>query len=155
MPKRYWLNQLNTADLDRLVSFYTRIFGFVEDEGFREIPGVAPYPTSVLDVLGLAPGPERSIMLRIPGDKVRLEVFEWPADRYEERSRAFNGGGLVRLGLLTDDVDAEVAKIRAENIEVIYDGVVSQLNWGHIRYAFVRDPDGNLVELFQGDVENN
>ena len=69
-------------------------------------------------------------MLRIPGDKVRLEVFEWPADRYEERSRAFNGGGLVRLGLLTDDIDAEVAKIRAENIEVIYDGVVSQLKLG-------------------------
>jgi len=44
--------------------------------------------------------------------------------------------------------------VRAHGVEIIFDGEMNNLNWGSVRYCFFRDPDGNLVEYFQGDVEN-
>jgi len=75
MLKRYWINQLNTTDLDRLLAFYKETLGFVEEVRFRPNPGTQ-YPQSGMgDLLGTG-APERMIMLRIPGDVVRLLIFE-------------------------------------------------------------------------------
>jgi 4-hydroxyphenylpyruvate dioxygenase-like putative hemolysin len=121
---------LNTNNLDRIVQFYTENFGFVEDMGFRQKPGVEPSTSTTPfgELVGTG-FPDRSIMLRMPGDVVRLEIFEWAGERFEERSRAFNGGGIVRLGFLTDDIDADLAKLRERGVDVFFeDGEVTNLN---------------------------
>jgi catechol 2,3-dioxygenase-like lactoylglutathione lyase family enzyme len=48
------------------------------------------------------------------------------------------------LALLVDDLDATVAELRTDGIEV---GDASPVGTG--RQAFTRDPSGNLVELHQ------
>lgn len=56
--------------------------------------------------------------------------------------RAAGDSALVVLEV--DDVDAETARLG----ELVVAGPVSQPEWGG-RVAYVRDPDGNLFELFQ------
>ena len=53
-------------------------------------------------------------------------------------------GDSALLVLEVDDVDAEAARLG----DVVVEGPVSQSEWGG-RVAYVRDPDGNLFELFQ------
>jgi catechol 2,3-dioxygenase-like lactoylglutathione lyase family enzyme len=153
MPKRFWLNQINTTDLDRLAGFYKDVLGFVEDDGLDAKPGLPPPPTTVMDALGLE-FPERMLMLRLPGDVFRLEMLQWPRERFVERPRDMNAGGSVRVGLMSEDIDADIARVRASGVAMIFDGEMNNLNWGSVRYCFFRDPDDNLVEFFQGDVEN-
>lgn len=54
-------------------------------------------------------------------------------------------GGWNRIHLITDDLDAEVARLRAEGVPLRND-VVSGPGGQQI---LVTDPSGNLVELFQ------
>jgi len=54
------------------------------------------------------------------------------------------GGDAALVVLEVDDVDAEVRRLG----ELVVGGPVSQPQWGG-RVAYVRDPDGNLFELFQ------
>jgi lactoylglutathione lyase len=54
-----------------------------------------------------------------------------------------SGDGAVTV-LEVDDVDAEAARLG----DVVVRGPVSKAAWGG-RVAYVRDPDGNLFELFQ------
>jgi catechol 2,3-dioxygenase-like lactoylglutathione lyase family enzyme len=56
--------------------------------------------------------------------------------------RAPGDGALTVLEV--DDVDAEAARLGA----LVIGGPVSKAAWGG-RVAYVRDPDGNLFELFQ------
>ena len=153
MARRFWLNQINTTNLDAMVAFYTKVLGFVEDDGLNPRPGASPPETTVMDSLGLE-FPEKMIMLRLPGDVFRLEMLQWPKERFIERPRDMNAGGLVRVGLLSDDIESDLARVRAHGVEIIFDGEMNNLNWGSVRYGFFRDPDGNLVEYFQGEVEN-
>jgi catechol 2,3-dioxygenase-like lactoylglutathione lyase family enzyme len=53
-------------------------------------------------------------------------------------------GDSALLVLEVDDVDAEANRLG----EFLVAGPVSQPEWGG-RVAYLRDPDGNLVELFQ------
>jgi catechol 2,3-dioxygenase-like lactoylglutathione lyase family enzyme len=54
-------------------------------------------------------------------------------------------GGWNRIHLITDDLDAEVARLRAEGVPFRND-VVSGPGGQQI---LISDPSGNLVELFQ------
>lgn len=153
MARRFWLTQVNTGNLDPMVAFYKDVLGFIEDDGLDARPGLPPPPTTVMDALGLE-FPDRMIMLRLPGDVFRLEMLQWPKERFIDRPRDMNAGGLVRVGLLSDDIEGDLARVRSHGVEIIFDGEMNNLNWGSVRYCFFRDPDGNLVEYFQGDVEN-
>ena len=54
-------------------------------------------------------------------------------------------GGWNRIHLITDDLDAEVARLRAEGVPFRND-VVTGPGGSQI---LIQDPSGNLVELFQ------
>ena len=53
-------------------------------------------------------------------------------------------GDSTLLVLEVDDVDAEVARLEAHVVQA----PVDQPHWGG-RVAYLRDPSGNLIELFQ------
>lgn len=164
MPKRWWLNQLNTEEPERLVAFY-KAFGFVEDDGFDLRPGaVVPdnfTPAELCKALGydgadrLQTGLTRA-MLRLPGDVARVEILAWKKGTLKSPGpRAFNSQGLVRVGLLVEDLDAELAALDERGVEVVWSGEITWLNWGLVKAAFLYDPDGNVIELVEADVENN
>jgi len=60
------------------------------------------------------------------------------------------------VALSADDVDAEWARLKAAGVEFVEDPT----DYGTLRIATLKDPDGNLLQLLQplrrdrGDVEN-
>ncbi len=108
-----------TSDVQRLVAFYERVTGF---KGVTYTPVFAEI---------LAP----SCTLAI-GDVKTVPLFgEGSAEPSANRS--------VILEFRVDDVDAEYARL--EGIELVQPPTT--MPWGN-RSLLIRDPDGNLVNLF-------
>jgi lactoylglutathione lyase len=123
---------LTVEDLDRASSFYAEAFGFAAEFPFA------------LGVDGI-----RGVMLRHP-DGARLELFARPASSGgEQRGRApietiaFHGFGHVAL--TAPDLDAVFARaVAAGAAEQVPPSPSPEPG---VRFAFVADPEGNLVEL--------
>jgi catechol 2,3-dioxygenase-like lactoylglutathione lyase family enzyme len=110
-------------DVAAAVDFYTRHFGFVVNTN---------YPPAFADVVRgnlrlLLSGPQSSAGRPMP-DGAHPEP-----------------GGWNRIHLITNDLDAEVARLKAEGAP-FRNEVVSGPGG---RQILVQDPAGNLIELFQ------
>ncbi|MGI3779705.1 MAG: VOC family protein [Janthinobacterium lividum] len=110
-----------TADVDRMVDFYTRLIGATVD---RPVPDFAEFRTSTST---LALGSTRTVELFGAGTA----------------EAAANRSAIVEF--LVDDVDATYASLR-EWVTTFVDGPTT-MPWGN-RSLLLRDPDGNLVNLF-------
>ena len=110
-----------TADVDRLVRFYEKLTGVV-----------ARRPAPVFAEIVTAAG-----TLAI-GDVATVALFgegsAHPADNHS-----------VIVEFRVDDVDAEYARLSGD-LDVVVQ-VPTTMPWGN-RSLLVRDPDGNLVNLF-------
>ena len=123
------------ADLERSKRFYCEVFGFdVERE-------IAPPDESSARLLSLpAPlGLEAAYLVR---DGLVLELLHFGAPGRTEafRPRTMNEPGLTHISLSVDDIDATCARAKELGGEVI-----DSSNIGNA--VFIRDPDGQLVEL--------
>lgn len=110
-----------TADVNRLVAFYETVTGVAAvwgNELFAEIP--TPVGT-------LAIGSDKTVPLFAAGS----------AEPAANRS--------VIVEFLVDDVDAEYERLREGIGEVVT--TPTTMPWGN-RALLLRDPDGNLVNLF-------
>jgi predicted enzyme related to lactoylglutathione lyase len=110
-----------TADVDRLVAFYEKVTGVTAvwgSELFAEIP--TPIGT-------LAIGSEETVSLFGAGS----------AEPAANRSAI--------LEFIVDDVDSEYDRLRDRVGEVVAEPTT--MPWGN-RALLLRDPDGNLVNLF-------
>lgn len=114
---------LEVSDVKRSLGFYKDLLGFSEEFSF---PGDDGEPVFVS--LALAGGGK----LAIGG----------PADIVKTAS--------VAIWLYTDDVDAEVERLRAAGVEVTREPVDQP--WGE-RQASVADPDGYTVHIGARSVE--
>ena len=133
---------LTVADADRSIAFYRDNFGFellterVAERGWVE------------QAVGV-----ENLTLRIVhmhGHGYNLELLEYQSPRGDTRARGFNDAGSAHLCFVTDDIDADVARLLANGAERInpVQTVVGGPNDGG-RMTYVRDPDGNGVELHQ------
>jgi glyoxylase I family protein len=123
---------LNCRDLAATEGFYRRHFGF---QRVRAIP------------LG-----EQQIVFLRAGD-VLLELFQAEGDAAAGVADGPHAAGAIRhLAFQTDDVDAVLATLAGE-AEV----TLGPLDFGAFipgwRTAWVRDPDGVIVEISQGYVD--
>lgn len=107
---------LHTADLARAVAFYTERLGFEERYRFEQ---------------------------RDEGSFVSLSLDEFSLGLTEVRE--LEPAGRVALWLYSDDVDAEIAGLRAAGVDVVREP--EDMKWGE-RMASVRDLEGN--EIFIG-----
>ena len=112
------------------------------------------------DGLGFAPkinwgeAPRRAVMLDV-GDGNYLEVFERDVitEKQPERENALDGEpNLLHLCLRTDDCKAAVETARRAGAEVTVEAkvpdVFTQMGLSTM-IAFVKGPDGEIIEFFQ------
>jgi lactoylglutathione lyase len=124
------------ADLGRSRRFYEEVFGF---EFWREIEP----PDSPSDrLLGLTP-PIGMTACYLRRDGLVLELLHFAGSGARAglaRARRMNELGLTHLSLSVDDVEATCRAVTAHGGEVLGDTNIGAA-------IFVRDPDGQLVEL--------
>jgi catechol 2,3-dioxygenase-like lactoylglutathione lyase family enzyme len=123
------------TDLERSKRFYCELFGFSLE---REI--TPPDETSA-QLMSLTPplGMTAAYLVR---DGLVLELLHYSAAGQTRpyRPRMMNEPGLTHLSLSVDDIDDVCNQVRAYGGEV-----VASSNIGAA--VFIRDPDGQLVEL--------
>jgi catechol 2,3-dioxygenase-like lactoylglutathione lyase family enzyme len=123
------------TDLDRSKRFYCELFGFVLE---REIN---PSDESTAQLLSLTP-PLAMTAAYLVRDGLVLELLHFAADDQTQpfRARAMNEPGLTHMSLSVDDIDTVCARVPKYGGEVIESSNIGAA-------VFVRDPDGQLVEL--------
>jgi len=121
------------ADPKAVESFYSRHFGFRRARVF-------------------APGPDQVVMIR--KDSVWLELF--PATQKAPAAPAGGAGpeypGWRHLAFTVDDLDGKLAEMGDEAKLTLGPVDMSQFIPG-MRVAWLADPEGNIVELNQGYVD--
>jgi len=127
---RYDHVHLRSADPDAMGRFFETMFGA---EVTRDV-----YPPGTL-----YPGQMR-VAMRVGGQKVLVA----PAHPHDPTGAApaFPYYGVEHIGLTVDDVDAAVDELRAKGAEIAIGPLTRSPG---LRLAFVRGPDGVMVELVQ------
>jgi catechol 2,3-dioxygenase-like lactoylglutathione lyase family enzyme len=123
------------TDLERSKRFYCELLGFSFD---REIN---PPDELSAKLMGLEP-PLAMTASYLVRDGLVLELLHYAAagQTRPTRARTMNEPGLTHISLSVDDIDGTLARVPDFGGEVIAD---SNIGAG----VFVRDPDGQLVEL--------
>jgi catechol 2,3-dioxygenase-like lactoylglutathione lyase family enzyme len=121
-------------DMDRSIRFYTDVLGFALERTLQ----VADTPTDRLLRLE-APLGMSAVYLRRDGLILELMTFEREGNP-PVRERVFNEPGLTHLSFSVDDVGASAARAAELGGEVLKDTEIGAA-------VFVRDPDGQLIEL--------
>ena len=124
------------TDLDRSRRFYVEVFGF---EVEREIQP----PDTPSDQLLRLPPPLGMTACYLRRDGLVLELLHFAGDGATPRAcveRTMNDPGLTHISVSVDDLAATGALVREYGGEVLDDTNIGLA-------VFVRDPDGQLVEL--------
>ena len=136
MPDRVVVNHVGqcVTDLERSRRFYEELLGF---EYWRELE--PPQPASA-KLLGLAePLGSRICFLRRDGFVLMLSHYSDPSHRRAPGIRHLDEPGLTHLSL-SCDVAAVCARVAEYGGEVLHETDIDAA-------IFIRDPDGQLVEL--------
>ena len=123
------------TDLERSRRFYCDLFGFTLE---REI---TPPDEGSAQLMSLTP-PLAMTAAYLVRDGLVLELLHYaaPGQTQPFRARTMNEPGLTHLSLSVDDIDATCARVPEYGGEVIASSNIGAA-------VFVRDPDGQLLEL--------
>jgi lactoylglutathione lyase len=121
------------SDLARSRLFYEELLGF----SFERELHPADDPASTLLRL---PKPLGMTALYLRRDGLVLELLHFAGGTEPARERVMNDPGLTHISLSVDDVDGVCARVADYGGEVLAD---TNIGFG----IFIRDPDGQLVEL--------
>jgi catechol 2,3-dioxygenase-like lactoylglutathione lyase family enzyme len=122
-------------DLDRSRRFYEGALGFTFERDL-EPPDQFTAPLLRLD----APVGLRAVYLRLGGFVLELLAYAHEGHRLPARERSMAEPGLTHLSIGVDDLAAALARVEEHGGTVLPD-----TNLGMA--VFVRDPDGQLIEL--------
>jgi len=148
-------------NLDREIEFYRDVLGLefilrrVWDEEYaRKMVGI---PDAVLDIALLKlPGTEGSPLAEdgslVPGrGDSMLELIEYKHPVGNPVDEGVNTPGNAHIAFLVDDMDELVVRLQAADVEFIGGPLEVEAgpNLGR-KVAYLRDPDGIIVQLMQG-----
>lgn len=132
---------ISTANLERLVDFYTSLLRF--DEVYR-----AGWPVGAEvqnRLLGAEGSGARLVMLRQANAYLEIFQFDSPPTETRDRQQRLFGQGLTHLCLAVRDIEAEYRRLCDAGMEFN----TSPLHRGPFSVVYGRDPDGNAVELLE------
>lgn len=100
------------------------------------------------EVMGLEPsfGEETSEYAAFSAGRDQVSVALFGRKHMAEAIGGQDPGGVV-LSFEVADVDEAAARLRARGATLVAEPT-DRPEWGNLRSAHLRDPDGNLVELF-------
>jgi catechol 2,3-dioxygenase-like lactoylglutathione lyase family enzyme len=133
---------LTVSDAGRALDFYRNLgFELVSD---REVEG-----GYVEEITGV-PGAHVRIV-HLSGFGHNLELLEYRRPRGEARGRAIQDVGSAHICLLTDNVEHEYLRLRAQGVRFRSAGPVTTTSGPNRggRGIYAEDPDGNAVEIVQ------
>jgi catechol 2,3-dioxygenase-like lactoylglutathione lyase family enzyme len=126
------------GDSERSVAFYRR-FGLEPVKRYRsagpEVDEGADTPNADMDIVWLA----------LPGERVMLELIRYihhPAERSAHNSKV----GAAHLCFCVEDVFGAYEELSADGVRFL--SAPHEDEFG-VRWVYMRDPDGNSVELIQ------
>ena len=142
---KYTHTNIVAQDWKRLAQFYEQLFDCVPVPPERDLSG--PW----LDAgTGLPDAHIRGIHLRLPGggeSGPTLEIFQY--NREEPRpATAINRPGLAHLAFAVADVEAARQAVLEAGGTAVGDLVSLEVaGAGRVTFAYVTDPEGNIIEL--------
>jgi catechol 2,3-dioxygenase-like lactoylglutathione lyase family enzyme len=142
---RYVHTNLVAEDWRRLADFYTDVFGCTVVPPERDLSG------DWLEAGTGVPGARiRGAHLRLPGfgdTGPTLEIFQY--DRLEPREEpAVNRPGYGHIAFAVEDVRSARQAVLAAGGRTVGDVVTLDVRGGgRVTFAYVRDPEGNVIEL--------
>ncbi|WP_435097075.1 VOC family protein [Halarchaeum sp. P4] len=129
---------ITVSDLDAAVAFYRDVLGLevlsefeVSGEGFATGVGVEGASAA---------------FAHLDADGARVELVSYDPEGADARGGAVNDVGATHLGLAVDDVEAFYESL-PDDVETLSDGPQTTASGSTI--LFVRDPDGNLIEIIE------
>jgi len=128
---------ITVTDLDRAVEFYRDTFGLAVLDRFT-VSGES-FSTGV----GV-PGATGQFA-HLDADGARVELVEYDPEGADAAAESVNQAGAKHLGLGVDDLDAFYDGL-ADDVETLSE---PQTTASGTRILFVRDPEGNLVEVLE------
>lgn len=139
---------VTVGDLTRSVRFFTEVLGFTAVGPSVEVDG-RPYEL----LHGVFGARVRVARLRLGQEEVELTEYLAPHGRpYPEDSRG-NDRWFQHLAIITSDMDAAYARLRAAGAMHASTGPQRLPDWnpgaGGIRAFYFRDPDGHFLEVLQ------
>jgi catechol 2,3-dioxygenase-like lactoylglutathione lyase family enzyme len=137
------------SDLDKAIAFYRDGLGFtVQGE-----PGNADDNAALRNMFGLPDARLRWTIARQEGIAGGVEIVEIESADGKPLARRPQDSGAVTLIVFVRDLDATLARLRAQGTPIVTSGSVpALLPFGagrKARMVMVKDPDGHFVELVQ------
>jgi len=144
MSTRFAHVNVITQDWRSLATFYQTVFGC------QPVPPERDQSGDWLDrATGIRDAHIRGVHLRLPGGGPTLEVYEY--DNMPERPDIGpNTPGFSHIAFVVDDVDGVAEDVVSNGGGEI--GAVEQVNIagvGELRFQYVTDPEGNIIEIQQ------
>ena len=138
---------LIAQDWQKLAQFYEQVFGC------RPVPPERNMEGDWLEAATGVPGAQiQGIHLRLPGHGDQgptLEIFQYKPQEHALET-AVNRPGLAHIAFSVDDVEAAVDAILAAGGRTVGETVSREIEGaGVITFAYVTDPEGNVIELQQ------
>jgi catechol 2,3-dioxygenase-like lactoylglutathione lyase family enzyme len=132
---------ISTGNFERALAFYRDLLGF-------EMVSELNWPAGVelADMItGLEGSAARSVMLRASNTSIELFEFSSPAPKPGDPKRPVCDHGITHIGFEVDDIDAEYERLKAAGMSFH----CPPQDLGASRVTYGRDPDGNVLELWQ------
>ena len=128
---------ITVRNLDRAVAFYRDVF---------DLPVLAEFSVSgEAFETGVDTDDASAQFAHLDAGSVRLELVEYDPAGDERGPSQLNNQGATHLGLEVADLDAFYAEL-PEDVETLSSPQTTETG---TRILFVRDPEGNLIELLE------
>lgn len=152
-PRLGWGHiNINVGDLDQSIAFYQKL-GFeifipaIPYLALDQAPDQKPLPDDAATALGIRHGTKgRACIMQLGDGFPKLDLTELGG--LDQSAPLTNSDrGLVRICLVSEDLQGDVARLKAAGVEFL-----SEPKAGHAELADIavcKDPDGTLIELLQ------
>ncbi len=131
----------NTA---RSLDFYVGKLGFVQVEQ-HQLP-----ESSISPVFGLTGASGQSTRLIAPDSPgVLIDLMEIYEPQADTPIPQLGSVGACHMALTVEDLAGSVVELKAAGVQFISDPVTFDLTDGSVTVCFMRDPDGNFIEIME------